>query len=102
MKIVIFFSFSPLHTTVVSTTYEYFEACIFGCISVKKCRISNMGSLAIEISSEKALELQLIYEIHHRMIFSKFGWCILRSNLYIIKHFEKFHLILTCHLSRKW
>ena len=35
-------------------------------------RISNMSSLVIKISSEKAMELQLNCENHHKTTFSKF------------------------------
>ena len=52
------------------TNSEIFEACIFDCIGVRIVP-SNTNSLAIEVSSEKALELQLTCEIHHKTTFSK-------------------------------
>ena len=38
----------------------------------QKSRISNIGSIATELSSEKALELQLTCQSYHEMTFSKF------------------------------
>ena len=56
-----------------STSYEIFEACIFGVIGATyKHRISNTSSLAIKVSSEKALELRLGSDSHHKTTFSKF------------------------------
>ena len=97
-----FFSFAYLLAQWVGK-YQTFEACIFGC----KHKISSMGSLAIEISSEKALELQLTCESCHKMTFSKFDsfTCAFQGTIfdnYNNKHFETFCLIMTYCLSGKW
>ena len=59
---------------------ENFETCIFWVHWCQNCRIINTSSLNNEVFSEKALELQFICEICHKVIFSKFD-CILRDNL---------------------
>ena len=77
------------------------------CYWCYKHRISNTSSLAINLSSEIALELQLTSESCHKQTFSKFESIacsyISRNNYwYIIKHFEAFDMILTCCLTGKW
>ena len=42
---------------------------------VIELKISNKSCLAVEISSEKALKLQLTCESHHKMITTEFDSC---------------------------
>ena len=50
------------------TNSETFEACVFGFIH----RIDNTRSLATDVSSKKALVLQLTCESQHKTIFYRF------------------------------
>ena len=63
---------------------------------------STASSLAIEVSSEKALELQLTCESHHKMTFSEFDSFAcraqnnsLKKNISRVKHCWSWRMVST-------